>query len=246
MVNTNTIRIKRKMLGVLIRNARQRAGFNLEEMAKLLGIPANVLADYELGRREAGLPLLEGLAKICNVPVSHFWADNPLPNKKNLHPVAKSIPIRRKMIGAMLSKARTEAGHSHEKVAKFLGISVETIKNYEYGKVDIPFSYLSALTTFLKVPLSNFLEEGDVAVQSSNGHSTKPSTPVPSGVQPASTAVTPLSESQLKQVGSLPKDMVEFLKDPTNLLYLRLAMRLEKVSADTLRNLAEGILDITY
>jgi hypothetical protein len=44
----------------------------------------------------------------------------------------------------------------------------------------------------------------------------------------------------------LPDEVKDFLADPSSMLYLKLSMRLHNLSADTLRALAEGILDITY
>jgi hypothetical protein len=44
----------------------------------------------------------------------------------------------------------------------------------------------------------------------------------------------------------LPKHVREFLLNPANLLYINIAMRLSGLSAETLRNLAQGLLEVTY
>lgn len=231
MLNANNVRIKRKMLGVLIRNARLLAGFNIKETATMLGIPPSLLSDYEFGLKEAGLPILEALARICDIPISYFWSENPFPEPDTKYPTHKAIPIRRKMLGVLLSKTRTEAGHSIEQVAKFLGCSPSLITQYEFGEVDIPFSQLTALAELLKVDIEHFLvpSEADIG---SNGNI------------PISTESIDLGA--VTEISGIPEDVVEFLQDPSNILYLKLAMRLQGLSSETLRTLAEGILDITY
>ena len=54
-------KIKQKIVGVLMRSVRNRVGLNLDETSGLLGVDPAELADYEFGRREADLPLLEAL-----------------------------------------------------------------------------------------------------------------------------------------------------------------------------------------
>ncbi len=44
----------------------------------------------------------------------------------------------------------------------------------------------------------------------------------------------------------LPQEVREFLANPANLLYINIAMRMSDLSAETLRSLAEGLLEVTY
>ena len=51
---------------------------------------------------------------------------------------------------------------------------------------------------------------------------------------------------ELERMTQLPEDVREFMLQPGNLLYVRVAMQLSDLSAEALRNVAEGLLDITY
>jgi hypothetical protein len=50
----------------------------------------------------------------------------------------------------------------------------------------------------------------------------------------------------LVQLNELPPDVRDFVLSPTNALYLRIAMLLSAMKADSLRQIAETLLDITY
>ena len=49
-----------------------------------------------------------------------------------------------------------------------------------------------------------------------------------------------------KRFDELPPDVKAFVAEPINLSYLETAMRLSALDVDQLRNIAEGILDITF
>jgi ABC-type arginine transport system ATPase subunit len=60
-----------------------------------------------------------------------------------------------------------------------------------------------------------------------------------------------LSEAQQERaiaarINELPPDVRDFVLNPTNALYLRIAMLLSAMKADSLRQIAETLLDITY
>jgi len=49
----------------------------------------------------------------------------------------------------------------------------------------------------------------------------------------------------MSRMQELPPDLQEFVLKPSNALYLKIAKQLSVLSADTLREVAETILDIT-
>jgi hypothetical protein len=51
---------------------------------------------------------------------------------------------------------------------------------------------------------------------------------------------------EITQFSQLSPEVREFLLNPANLLYVNIAMRLSGMSAETLRSLAEGLLEVTY
>jgi len=215
--------IKQKMLGLLMQNARQSVGLEAAEIAKLLGISASSLIAFEQGEEEAGVSVLESLADICGVPVSYFWADNPFPQLNKTPNAQKTMVLRRKMLGILLNQARAEADLTPESVAEAIGITSDVLAQYEKGEIDIPLSQLHALATQYNVTLDNFTSK-----LSSNGNGKK------------------LVATTVSDLKHFPPDVQEFLQNPTNVLYIKLAMKLHTLSADTLRALAEGILEITY
>jgi len=71
--------IRKKIFGVLPRNARTRAGMTIKEAAQATDLSASARSNYELGRRDASLPHLEILAYTYRVPITYFWSDDPNP-----------------------------------------------------------------------------------------------------------------------------------------------------------------------
>ena len=53
-------------------------------------------------------------------------------------------------------------------------------------------------------------------------------------------------QAEFDRFRALPDDLREFILLPINRNYLDLAVRLSGLSVQRLRNIAEGILDITY
>jgi transcriptional regulator with XRE-family HTH domain len=216
--------IRKKIVGVLLRNARLRAGMGVREAAKATGFSSNAISDYEFGRRDLSLPHLETFAYIYHVPITYFWSDNPLLGEEERKlPVKEAMILRRRIIGVLLRQARMEAGYSLKDLARVLGCSTARITSYELGRTDIPLLALEALADYLGVPMSYFLDQG---------------------LRPHGEKVAGIDE--LEQLAKLPADVREFLREPGSLLYIRVAMRLSPLSAETLRSIAEGLLEITY
>jgi transcriptional regulator with XRE-family HTH domain len=54
------------------------------------------------------------------------------------------------------------------------------------------------------------------------------------------------SERDLRQLVHLPLEVREFVLKPINIPYLQIAMNLSEMPAETLRQIASGLLEITY
>jgi transcriptional regulator with XRE-family HTH domain len=216
--------VRRKIIGVLLRNARICAGKSMKEAGKAVGCSSSAIADYEYGRRDLSLPQLEALSYVYNVPITYFWADNPIPEgNHDDFSLEKAMDLRRRIIGVLLRQARLDAGYSQKDVANVLGVSSSRITSYELGRADVPLPELEKLAEFLNVPLSHFLDEG---------------------IRPRGEQVAGMDE--LERLTKLPEDIRTFVLQPGNLLYVRVAMKLSGLSAEALRNIAAGLLDITY
>jgi transcriptional regulator with XRE-family HTH domain len=197
---------------------------NVKDVSKATGLSSNAISAYEYGRRDISLPHLEVLAHAYRVPISYFWSDNPImeDEDRDWH-VQKAIEVRRRIIGVLLRQARMEAGYSQKDLAKVLGCTSARITSYEFGRTDIPLLNLEKLANFLDVPLSYFLDQG---------------------IKPRGDRIAGMDE--LERLAQLPEDVRKFMLQPGNLLYVRVAMQLSDLSADAMRNIAEGLLDITY
>ncbi len=216
--------IRRKIVGVLLRHARQRANWAIEEVANALGETLESITKIEEGHCDVSLVELEILAHLYHVPLAYFWSEEIPDERINARlPVAAIMGLRRRIIAALLQQARIEAGRSREDLARLLNCPPTRIIAYELADRDIPLVELEAMAQFLGVPMSYFFDEG---------------------IRPAGEVLPDMDE--LKRLAELPADVRRFVTMPGNLLYLRAAMQLSALPASTLRRLGEGLLDITY
>ena len=225
MLNTDEAVLLRKIMGVKIRHARAKAGMSAKEVGDALGVSAEVVNSIELGQYEASLPQLELMAFLFNIPLVYFWSDDPIEEINWNFPTLEALTLRRRIIGVLLRQARIEAGRSLEDLAETIGVSTGQIASYELGKVDIPIQKLQALGNYLRLPLDYFIDEG-IKAERLNGRS--------------------VTLDEITQFSQLPPEVREFLLNPANMLYVNIAMRLSGMSAETLRSLAEGLLEVTY
>ncbi len=224
MPNQGEAVIRKRILGVLLRHARQQASLTLKDVAGKIGSSPSAVADYEYGRRDLSLAELEILAYLYGVPVAYFWSEDlPEQNVDRDLPVETVIALRRRIIAVLLQMARTEAGRCQEDLAELLECPPTRSVAYESGESDIPLLELEAMARHLGVPMSYFFDQG---------------------INPAGELLPDMEE--LKQMARLPGDVRRFMLGPGNILYLRVAMQLSALPASLLRRLGEGLLDITY
>jgi transcriptional regulator with XRE-family HTH domain len=126
------------------------------------------------------------------------------------------------MIGARLRQARLAANLKSKDLAAELGISAGLLAAYEFGQTPVPLPDLEVLLTRLGLELDDVLES--------------------SGVVGEWESAGRLFE-RFKQ---LPPDLRDFVTQPMNEHYVRLAQRLSQMPTDHLRAIATGLLDITY
>ena len=66
------IQLRRRIIGVSLRLAREEAKMTIKEVAKLLGISSYRLSSYEKGKLPLPLPELEALLFIYDIPLDEF------------------------------------------------------------------------------------------------------------------------------------------------------------------------------
>lgn len=209
--------LQRKIVGVLIRAAREKARRTTTQVAQRLGVtPARVRA-FERGAREITLPELELLALYLQTPLSFFISgETAIEEEIPQPPTAEEMRTRRALIGAKLKQARLAAGKSKEECAQVIGRKPATIARYERGATDLPLSELDTLARFLNVNLYYFIESKDDAVAA--------------------------NLLDLEKLARMPKDVRAFALDAGNLPYLRIAMKFRDLPTDKLQELGEIML----
>lgn len=225
MNSNSALGVRAKILAVLVRDARQADGRTLKECGEILGITAGAFAMFESGKRSPSLPELEVLAYFFDLPLSHFWGDQAISEqgngRRNLN-VAAVVQLRQRIISARLRQLRTEARLTIKQLAEKAGLPPGRVSVYERGTRAIPLPELEALAWALNVPVESFLERQG-----------------PIGQWEA-------TRRAVERFAHLPPDLRDFIIQPTNESYLRLAMRLSELKVDRLRGIAEDLLDITY
>jgi transcriptional regulator with XRE-family HTH domain len=149
--------IRQRMLGILLRHARQRAGRSQAELGASLHISTNRYAQYEHGQREPLLSELEVVAELCDVPLGFFFDDQASVEDEGTGvPLVAARRIHQKVMGAQLYQARRCAGKSQKDIAEALGVPLRHVSEYESGERAIPASELTALASYLNVDPGQF------------------------------------------------------------------------------------------
>lgn len=217
-------RIRSRMIGVLLCDARQKAGRTVEDCARLLRIAPEVFAGWEYGDAVPSLPQLEILAYYLDVPISHFWGQETLEgdsDERRLDAQTEYMALRDRMIGALLRQAREENGISLEALSEASGLPIEQINSYELGEMPLPMHELNVLASGVKKNPGYFLESSSHIGQ-----------------------LLALREDW-KHFASLPEDVRQFAADPLNLGFMQIAIMFKQMPTDKLRQVAESMLEIT-
>ncbi|HEY68677.1 MAG: hypothetical protein DRI79_01950 [Chloroflexi bacterium] len=216
--------LRNRIIGLLLRDARERAGKTKRECADTLGVSTSTITAYEEGRKPISLPELEVLAYVLNTPITHFWEREPkLAAQEKPPPLREVLALRHRIVGALLRQARLEAGISQRELAEVLGCSASRLSAYEHGERPIPLAELELLAQHLHLPLEHFLDHQEGPVGEWHRQ-----------------------EETWRRFCELPREVQEFVTKPINIKYLEVAMKLAQMPAGGLRAIAEGLLDITY
>jgi transcriptional regulator with XRE-family HTH domain len=213
-------------LGRILAAQRQANGRSIEETAAYLGISSEELKKIETGEVSPGLPVLETLARLFNVPLDMLLLNQP-DQEENIigsEKIPAVIALRNRIIAVMIKRTRVENDRSLEDIAATINIEPAKMEEYESGRESIPLPHLEGICSALGISLKSL------------------ATGLTSQV-----AKEPVSESEnIEEFPQLPRDLREFILNNSNLPYLQLAKRLSEMDAAKLRNIAEGLLEITY
>jgi transcriptional regulator with XRE-family HTH domain len=225
MKNELAITIRTKKLAVLIRDARLAAGRTAAECAAALGIEKDAFKQYERGEAAPSLPELEALAYFLDVPVAHFWGSRALSEEDRgpeaAERIAESLSLRREGIGAGLRALREEAGRSLDDLAEAIEVPAADLEAYEAGSTPISAPHLELLVGELGGTIQDFT--------GGNG-------PVGDWIR---------ERGNINNLLAMPAELQDFVCKPYNRPYLEIAHRLSTMEVNKLRNVAEGLLEIT-
>lgn len=217
-------RIRAKMVGVLLRDARISAARTLEDCARLLNVAPQQVESWEYGDSVPSLPQLEILAYYLDVPVSHFWGMETTEgddHAQRREAQGEYMALRDRMIGALLRQAREDANLTVEDLNQQTGLSAEQITRYELGEVSLPMHELTVLASSVKKNVSYFLESSSHVGQWLE------------------------MKEKWKHFADLPDDVREFAANPLNLGFIEIAIMLSQMPTDRLRRIGESVLNIT-
>lgn len=215
-------RIRSKMVGVLIRDARLNAARTIEDCARLLKVDPQTVQKWEFGDAVPSLPQLELLAYYLDVPVSHFWSTKTIEQDKEEKSTTQNeyVVLRTRMIAALMRQAREEADIALETVSERSGISLAVLQSYENGDVEIPMHELSVLSNIVNKNLDYFLETSSYVGE-----------------------LLRIRE-EWQHFIDLDPEIREFAANPLNIGFIKIAITFSKLSAKELRQAAEGMLEI--
>ena len=216
-MKTEAVVLQRKIIGVLIRAAREKARRTIKEVALRLGVTPARVRQYERGAREISLPELEQLALFFQMPLSFFVnGETPIETQPPQPPDPTEARARRAALGVKLKQARLAAGKSKAECAQAIGRKAGTIGRYERGASDVPITELERLARFLQVNLYYFVEDRLNEDAS--------------------------SLMDLEKMTRLPKEVRAFVLDSDNLPFMRMAMKFGDLPTDRLKELGEILL----
>ena len=133
------------------------------------------------------------------------------------------MALRHKIIGVILRRARLEAGRTLDDVAPVLNYTPDHLARVELGEEPIPMVELDILAQTLGVPFERFVDE-DITSMTAEER----------------------SQRDVQRLAHLPQEIRDFVLQPINTPYLQIAMNLSQMPAETLRQIASGLLEITY
>lgn len=220
---SESYRIRAKMVGVLLHDARMNAARSVEDCARLLHVTSQQIEAWEFGDIVPSLPQLELLAYYLDVPVSHFWGTQTLEEDRHTVTSAQDeyLALRDRMVGALLRKAREDNSISIEDLSSSSGIPVATILHYELGELSLPMHELSVLASGVKKNMAYFLEGSSHVGEWLS------------------------QQEQWKHFADMSQELREFAASPKNVGYIEIAHMLSKMPTDKLRVIGESFLDIT-
>lgn len=224
MSHQQAIKLRSKIIGVLLRDARVAAGKSMKDLGEVIGATGGRISSIERGSNPPSLPELELLAYYLDTPIEHFWSQDTLsdePHPSESLDIENLVKQRNRTIGATLRMARDEQNLSQKELAKQTGISASRIGRYENGESALPVPELEVLAGALGYEVEEFASKSGTLGQWLS------------------------SQKAIEGFLGLPMNLREFVSEKSNIPYLEMARRLSSMSPERLRAVAEGLKEIS-
>lgn len=200
-----------RSLGARLRYVRETRGYTLAQCAERSRIPVQRLRSYEEEKAEPSLPEIEAIAYALNVSVQALVGEAPLllhtTKPENL---AQWVKLRHQIIGALLSKARSERKATLKEVAQATGLKPAQLRRIESGQ-PVSLSVLQKLMAYYGLTLEQLLDLGVGHIGEAQLHTW-----------------------QCEQLARLEPELRKFVTQPDAAPYLEVARRLSELPAGTL------------
>ncbi len=216
--------LRSKIIGLLLRDARMAAGKSMKELGDVIGVSGGRIGTIERGSRSPSLPELEMLAYFLDIPFDHFWQDEIVSDNPHISSQIdpdRELTQRHRTIGAILRQARNERNLSQKELGQRTTISSSRIRRYENGDTPVPIPELEMLADHLGYQLKDFIANSGVIGQWIS------------------------QQREIEEFLKLPKSVRHFVANKNNRSYLAMAQNLSGMSLEKIRNLAEGLKDLS-
>ena len=215
--------LRMRILGVLIRDARLSSTLSDQTCADELNVSPETFQHWELGHESPTLPQLEILAYVMGVPVSHFWDTQTISAQQETRHVNADEyeQLRNRVVATLLRLARQEEKLSQAELAEACGLPLEKVVDYELGRTPIPFTELTSFASAVRVSLSYFIDDASRIGAWLN------------------------QQESFRLFSELPDELRDFVSQPSNRVFIELALKLSKIPVHELRDVGASILSIT-
>ena len=221
MTENQALSLRTKMLGALVREARLESGKSIRESAEFLGISPSTFSSYEHGRKGISLPELEVLCFHYETTLHQFLrsSSRDRQEEKQIN-IEREISLRQRLIGARLRKHRHAKDISIKDLAERVDFPASRVSAYERGPRSIPLPELEVLAGALGKQVEDYIElDGPIGNW--------------------------LREKRAKEAfAELPVDLQEFVTNPANRTFVRLARDLSRLPTEELRSVKQSFDEI--
>ena len=210
-------RLRGRIVGALIRQARLEAECEVDACAQFLCLPADDIEAWEYGERVPSLPQVEALARYLAAPELANENGAAVGDAQQRDEYAR---LRQKLLGALLQSERKSQNIEPEDLCAMSGLDAAALERYEFGETAIPLHHLTVLARALGRDLAEFADP--------TGPSRVPAKP---GLRDA---------APKKDNG----DLETFASDRRNRAFIRLAMAFRDIDRGDLKSIASALLAI--